>query len=160
MAKDNSPIRAKGIGKTAKRHDLDGTPGLQGSSLQYGDVSAMEAGQKAVQPTVNQPPSTPQSSPVPPTGGTPAPMVAPDPVAFAQKKLAGTINDGVAGGRIQMRERSNWLPFLERIAASPTSSGILQRAYIDRLSREMRAPIGGDVGIIRQREMDERLRNF
>lgn len=162
---ENSPIRPPGVGKTSKRHDLDGTPGLSNSSLQYGDVKALESGQASVKNTVgDRSYMVPQASPTPGQGAQQqagAQMVVPDPISFATQKLAGTAkSQGMAGGPLNTYDRKRWLPFLERIATSPTSSGVLQRAYIQRLSQEMNAPTGGQSAVLRQRDMDKRLREF
>lgn len=163
---ENSPIRPPGVGKTSKRHDLDGTPGLSNSSLQYGDVKALESGQASVQNTVGDrsymvPQATQQQQQMP--QGTPASsasMPIPDPVQFAAQKLKGTAANGMAGKPVQINDQKRWLPFLQRIATSPTSSGVLQRAYIQRLSNELNAPAGGGAAVIRQRDLDKRLREF
>ena len=87
---ENSPIRAKGVGKDAVRHDLDGTPGLSnGSSLVQGEVSELEQGQQTLQDT--QQAQTVQQNPVQQAPGAPAegPMAVPDAIQFAGQKIGG-----------------------------------------------------------------------
>lgn len=152
----NSQIRAKGVGKDAVRHDLDGTPGLtKGSSLQQGDVQKLERGQKVVQNTqatqTVQRAGTPQA-PEPQEG-----MEIPDAVRFAGQKIGGSL-EGAGEGIIEQKiDFSNWLPLLRRLAVSPTSSGILQRAFLKRMTIEMQRPLGTTAALIRQRDFDERL---
>ena len=150
---ENSPIQAKGVGKNAKRHDLDGTPGLD-SDLQQGEVQEMEAGQQAVQDTQSQ--QTITQPGVPPSQADAA-MSIPDPVEFAGDKIGGSLE---GAGQAPMGEKlnfSNWLPFLRRLSSSPTSSGILQRAFVKRMTEEMKRPTGTNTSLIRQRDFDNRL---
>ena len=156
----NSRIQAAGIGKTSKRHDLDGTPGLSaGSSLNQGEVSQLEQGQQVVsntqrsqQVTQAAPPSTPQpSSPE---------LIAPDPVQMAAGKIGGSL-DGAGAGPLEERiSFTNWLPLLRRLAVSPTSSGLLQKAFLKRITTEMNRPTGTKAALIRQRDFDNRLEQF
>jgi len=153
MPTHNSRTQAAGIGKDSKRHDLDGTPGLSGD-LQYGDVQKLEQGQKSVKNTVGGAQATAAASAAP-SGN----MSIPNPIDFAKQKVGGSL-DGAGQEIIDTPDFKRWLPFLQRIASSPTSSGILQRAYVDRLSREMSRPLGGSAAVIRQRDFDQRLREF
>ena len=156
---ENSQIRAKGVGKNAVRHDLDGTPGLAGSDLQQGEVSQLEAGQKAVQNT-QQAQQVQANAPQPPPAPGAGPMQVPDPVQFAMGKLGGGDLQGAGQQVLEQRDFSRWLPLLRKLAVSPTSSGILQRAYVERLSKEANRPLGGSATVIRQRDFDARLEQF
>ena len=155
---ENSPIRAKGVGKSAVRHDLDGTPGLAGSDLQQGEVSQLEAGQKAVQNTQQVQAAPTPTAPAPGEGANP--MQVPDPIQFAMGKLGGGNLQEAGQEVLEKRDFSRWLPLLRRLAVSPTSSGILQRAYVERLSKEANRPLGGSATVIRQRDFDTRLEAF
>jgi len=156
---ENSQIRAKGVGKNAVRHDLDGTPGLN-SDLQQGEVQQLERGQKTVQNTQQaqqvQAAGAPQAPPAPGAGA----MQVPDPVQFAGKKLGGGDLSGAGQQVLKQQDFSRWLPLLRRLSTSPTSSGILQRAYVKRLSMEDNRPLGGSATVIRQRDFDKRLEQF
>jgi len=112
---ENSPIQAKGVGKNSKRHDLDGTPGLD-SDLQQGEVQQLEAGQQAVQDTQSQ--QTVQAAPTPRAALPAQGMNVPDAVTFAGQKVGGNL-DGAGAGPLQQQEsRANWLPLLRRLAVS------------------------------------------
>lgn len=159
---ENSPIRSKGVGKNSKRHDLDGTPGLHGSDLQQGDVSQFEQGQKTVAatrgsqvlPTQDQ--QQPQRTPV---QRPDAQMPIPDPVSFAASKFGGNLQ-GAGTQALTPKQFDRWLPLLRRLSQSPTSSGILQRAYLARITAEMARPTGGKATVLRQRDFDKRLEEF
>jgi len=161
MTAHNSRIQAAGVGKDSKRHDLDGTPGLAGSDLQYGDVQKLEQGQKTLKNT-NQARDLPQSQAalVQSTAGPTPNIGVPDAITFAKQKLGGTSLEDAGRERIEVADFQRWMPFLERIASSPTSSGILQRAFVDRLSKELSRPLGGSAAVIRQRDFDKRLKDF
>ncbi len=157
----NSRIRNKGVGKDAKRHDLDGTPGLsEGSSLQQGDVQELEAGQQAVQDTQRAQSvtaaATPQAQPVADDGQ----FAAPDPVEFAGAKIGGNLAGAGTAPLENKISFTNWLPLLRRLAVSPTSSGLLQRAFVQRITQEMNRPTGTKAALIRQRDFDTRLEQF
>jgi hypothetical protein len=159
---ENSPIRAKGVGKSAVRHDLDGTPGLHDSDLQQGEVSEFEQGQKQVQNTQAQQ-ALSQAAPQgeAPRAALPGqPMAVPDAVTFAGQKVGGNLAGAGTAIQNQKISFSNWLPLLRRLAVSPTSSGILQRAFVTRMSQEIQRPTGGKASLIRQRDFDQRLEQF
>jgi len=124
---------------------------LTNSDLQYGDVQKLEQGQKAVKNTLNQAPN--QQAPASASFGVP------NPVDFATQKVGGSL-DGAGQEIIDVPDFKRWLPMMQRLASSPTASGILQRAYIARLSKEMNRPLGGSAAVIRQRDFDRRLRDF
>ena len=153
----NSQVRAKGIGKSAVRHDLDGTPGLQDSDLVQGEVSEFEQGQKSVQDTRSVSAVPAQQAPA---AQSTNPMQVPDPVEFAMSKLGGGNLQEAGQEVLEKRDFSRWLPLLRRLAVSPTASGLLQRAYVERISTEMNRPMGGSATVIRQRDFDTRLEAF
>ena len=152
----NSPIQAKGVGKDAKRHDLDGTPGLSdGSSLEQGEVSQLEQGQQAVENTQGQP--SVAAAPAPRAALPAEGMAVPDAVAFAGQKVGGNLAGAGAGPLEEKISFTNWLPLLRRLSVSPTSSGLLQRAFVKRMTQEMQRPTGTKAALIRQRDFDDRL---
>jgi len=158
---ENSPIQAKGVGKDAKRHDLDGTPGLSaGSSLEQGDVQQLEAGQQAVDNTQGAQSVSLAPPPVAPQSPGADPFAAPDPVEFAGNKIGGSLVGAGTGLLEEKISFTNWLPLLRRLSVSPTSSGLLQRAFVERMSQEMNRPTGTKAALIRQRDFDNRLEQF
>ena len=146
----NSPIQAKGIGKNSKRHDLDGTPGLSaGSSLQQGDVQAMEAGQSAVDNTQG----------VQGGGGAPLPaqaaeqsVRAPDPIDFATGKIGGNLQ--VPTQELTRINTAQWLPMVEKLAASNSASPLLRRAYVQMMARLQHEPFSGSTAVVDKRALD------
>ena len=152
--RENSQIQAKGVGKDSKRHDLDGTPGLD-SDLQQGEVQEMEAGQAAIQDTQSQQTVTAAAQP---RAQLPAQGVAvPDAIEFAGQKAGGTLQGAGAGPLQEKLSFSNWLPLLRRLSVSPTSSGLLQRTFVKRMTQEMQRPTGTKAALVRQRDFDDRL---
>lgn len=139
MAVQNSPIRNKGVGKDSKRHDLDGTPGLSGSDLQYGDIQKMEAGQRAVQNTRQMASGGGSAAPQPPQGGS-APLSAPDPLSFAKQKL-GRGQAAVPTQQFNNIDLGPWMPLAEKIATSKGASPMLKMAYLRMLDELNRQPI-------------------
>ncbi len=145
----NSQIRSKGVGKDSKRHDLDGTPGLsKGSSLQYGDVSQLQAGQKAVQNT--------QGGQAAGGGGGAAPagpVGIPDPVQFAGEKVGGETGQLPSAG-LQNYDVSEFLPLLTRLATG-NSSSLLKEAYMKMVANLAQRPwSGSQTTVINRRELD------
>lgn len=141
---DGRPPQASGVGKNAKRHDLEApaTPGLSGSDLQYGDVSMLEAGQ-AVAPIAKQVMAPAAPSPAGGRGGRagvrgggPGPA-APDPLEFATRKLGGTL-----GGRPETRKRRNMAGWSRLLQSMQTGnmSGALRAAMVEGISSAMRQP--------------------
>ncbi len=146
----NSQIRSKGVGKDSKRHDLDGTPGLSaGSSLNYGEVSQLQAGQKAVQNA-----QAGQTAGGSANGAAPAgPAGIPDPVQFAGEKVGGETGQLPSAG-IQNHDTSEFLPLLRRLAVG-NSSSILKQAYMEMVANLSRRPwSGNETAVINRRELD------
>lgn len=154
--RENSQIQAKGVGKNSKRHDLDGTPGLSaGSSLEQGEVQELERGQQVVEDT--QQAQTIAAAPAP-RAQLPAQGVAvPDAIEFAGQKVGGSLAGAGAGPLQEKLSFTNWLPLLRRLSVSPTSSGLLQRTFVKRMTQEMQRPTGTKAALVRQRDFDDRL---
>lgn len=142
IAPDGRPPRAKGVGKNARRHDLEApaTPGLHGSDLQQGDVQMMEQGQRvAPRPKRQQAAAGPaprQLSRQPnPAGGS---MDVPDPIQFAAGKLGGKVPTPDGGAR--KVDPAPWLPFIRELAMRPNTGGALAANYAQMLKRFRAAP--------------------
>ena len=145
----NSQIRAKGVGKNAVRHDLDGTPGLD-SDLQQGEVSQMEAGQQAVQNTQGQPAQDRGALPVQPAEQGIAP---PNPVDFALQKIGGDLQ--VPTQALNQINTAQWLPLLEKMAGSNEASPALRNQYVKMLSRLQQEPFSGSTAVVDKNELDD-----
>ena len=133
IAPDGRSPAPKGVGKRARRHDLERpkTPGLSDSSLQQGDVQALERGQ-SISPLPKQNQGAAQNrrskQALPARSRAGAGEAAPDPLTFLGDRLAGTLTS--TGGTVQQHEQANLLPILERLAQSTGASGLLSQAYI------------------------------
>lgn len=134
---DGRPAQAKGVGKDAKRHDLEGpkTPGL-GGDLQYGEVGAAEAaaaGMKKQQQPGRPRPSRQSQAPSPTQQGG---MSIPDPRGFMHDRLSRTLGGAPSTGVTPEPIRAEpWLPLLGQMATAPNSGGMLMSAYIESISR-------------------------
>jgi len=152
MAKQNSQIQAKGVGKNSKRHDLDGTPGLsEGSSLQQGDVQQLEAGVQAVQNTqgAQAQQSVERAQPAP------AGIDVPDPVSFAKERFGG--GSEVPQQTIQPLDTAEFMPMLRRLATG-NSSSILKQAYMDMVSNLQQRPwSGASTAVIDRQALDRNV---
>lgn len=134
IAPDGRSPAPKGVGKRARRHDLERpkTPGLSDSDLQQGDVEALERGQrisplpKRVQGSA-QNRRVRQALPARTRAGASGADV-PDPLAFLTDRLGGTLT-ATAGSAVQ-HEAANLIPILARLATSTGASGLLSQAYI------------------------------
>lgn len=151
---ENSPIRNKGVGKTSKRHDLDGTPGLSsGSSLQQGDVQQLEAGQQAVANTqVAQ-----GAGAAPSQQAQAAPVGAPDPMEFAKGKIGGDLQ--VPEQELSRLNTAQWIPLIEKLARSNAASPLLRRAYVQMLARLQNEPFSGSTAVVNKRELDRQVQD-
>ena len=148
----NSPIQAKGVGKDSKRHDLDGTPGLD-SDLQQGEVSQLEQGQKVVENTQGQ---ASAGQPLPQQAAS-GPVTAPDPVQFAESKIGGTLQAPTQ--TLSRINTAQWLPMMEKLARSNGASPLLRRAYVNMLARLQNEPFSGSTAVVDKRELDAQVNN-
>lgn len=137
---DGRPAQAKGVGKNAKRHDLErpATPGLHDSDLQKGDVQAMEQGQRIAPRQVQGPPTPPQSSTSQPTQQmgidrqNPGGMEVPDPIDFLAERNGQEFNIPVPQRHIDESKAMTWLPILRQLASGPGASSALVNAFINQ----------------------------
>jgi len=143
---DGRQARAPGVGKTARRHDLEQpkTPGLHGSDLQQGDVQELEAGQRQI--PIRQKPAPAARRPAA-GGNNPRRSRAaqssngggvPSPGDVARQRLGGTLNRNQARQAHQLIDGRPWLPILRQMANTPTTSGLLTSAYVAAGSEALR----------------------
>ena len=152
---DGRTPRAKGVGKNAKRHDLErpATPGITGTDLQYGEAKMLENGQKVApragaKRQVNA--SGQKAAPKQRRSAAPAGMAAaPDPLEMlAARKGGRRIGDDVPGGpRLDVEK---WSPLLREIARNPQVSGPLTTTIMQQLSNIARQPNSSSVTILDQ----------
>ncbi len=148
--------QAPGVGKTAKRHDLETpkTPGLTDSDLQQGDVQRLEAATQAV-PT--QRPPTPSSSSKPrrtTSGGGPE---APDPIDFIGGRGGGERFQGTGGGRIPLVDAGPWMPLIRTVAARPGAGGAVGAALVRLLTTQRSMPAQVQPTVLDRQELDADL---
>ena len=106
IAPDGRRPQAPGVGKNAKRHDLErpATPGLSNSDLQQGDVQRLEQAQRTA------PRAGGKKVQAPAQGGKPAKrrqgaqrgsgefsMATPDPIQMAGSRIGGQVPTSDAG---------------------------------------------------------------
>lgn len=156
---DGRPAQAPGVGKTAKRHDLEmpATPGLHGSDLQQGDVQALEQGQRiAPRAKKTQAPAAPKAARRQPTG-TAGPMEVPDPIQFASQRIGGNVPQPQPFSGVQF-DAQKWRPLLQSIAKNPNASGPLTTTIAAQLTNFSRQPSTAGVTVIDQNAAEEALR--
>jgi len=161
VAPDGRPPVAPGVGKTARRHDLEApaTPGLHDSDLQQGDVQRLEQSQRvAPRAKRNQPSAGPGSS-APKQRTTvngPPQEGVPDPLEFASKKIGGSGSILPDGGEVALNT-SRWKPLLMAIASDPTASGPLTTMIANYISTGGNVPQNPSLDVFPQHEMEEQL---
>ena len=147
IAPDGRSPKPKGVGKRARRHDLERpkTPGLSDSSLQQGDVQALERGQ-SISPLPKQNQGAAQNrrpSKQPGRRTRQDGSSSPDPLTFLSERLQGSRVPGAESSRVQT-DMNAMLPLLERLATATGASGLIAQAYITQL-----ANAGVDQGLVR-----------
>ena len=159
IAPDGRPPQTPGVGKNAKRHDLEApaTPGLHGSDLQQGDVSMLEQGQRvAPRPKRTQPAAAAQPRP---RGGQQAQggqMQVPDAIQFASQRIGGNV---VSPGSSGMRtvDTKAWMPLVEMMATPPNSGGSITSSLFSALQTFNRAPVVSQLSFVDLDEMDRTI---
>jgi hypothetical protein len=145
IAPDGRPPQPPGVGKNARRHDLErpATPGLHGTDLQQGDVQRLEAAQR-VAPRRQQPPAAPARAGGKGTSNphrrrtNPQSVGAPDPLEFAKQRIGGGAPTG--GGQTYYVDPSPWVPLVEAMALHPNSGGAMFANYSNLLRQFVRRP--------------------
>jgi len=162
---DGRPSQAKGVGKNAKRHDLERpkTPGLHDSDLQVGDVGMLERGQQAIPIGKRNQPSAQSRRPnarTAPQGPGGAQEDAPDPIDFLGSRLGNTLTGRTGDIQRESVDIRPWIPLLQMIASRPGSSGILGQALITQMGNLGRTVRGMDTPLIDLQDADARLEDF
>jgi hypothetical protein len=156
----NQP-QAPGIGRDAKRHDLEAgaTPGLGGpdkgpTDLQSGDVQELEQGQR-ISNKATQAPATAQRAksgkrPKPARGDTP-----PDAIDFfSRRSKQGTLPPR---GQTPEFDLGAWMPFLKELARNPNRSGPLATAIIQQLSNHGAQAAAGNVRVVDENALQKAI---
>lgn len=132
---DGRPPQAKGVGKNAKRHDLERPPPVHGSDLQYGDRKRLEQGMKTAPAQTQERGGAPQIArqTMERGGGTQtSSMQVPDAIDFLAKKNGSDFNPPQYERRIDASKAMTWLPILRRLASGPGASAALVNAFINQ----------------------------
>ena len=160
---DGRPPVAPGVGRTARRHDLEApaTPGLSDSDLQSGDVQRLENSQKvAPRRKRTQPPATGNA----PTrrrqgaqrGSREFSMAIPDPVEMAGGKIGGNIPTAADAQQVSV-DPAKWMPLMQFIAAAPNSSGPIAKGLVDMYVKHRNNPVVSKMNVIDLNELDRNL---
>ena len=163
-APDGRPSVVPGVGKTARRHDLEApaTPGLSGTDLQSGDVQALEQAQQiAPRPKRPKPLASRRVTPRGVQSGDRAKVTEsgeiPDPVEMAGRKIGGSVvgDDSLVEEPFDLEK---WRPLLQEIARNPNLSGPLTSTLMRQLQNIAQIPNTASVHVIDQNAMDVALR--
>ncbi len=147
-APDGRPPQAPGVGKTARRHDLERTPGAS-SDIPSGEVGQTQEGIKTA-------PIAPGKN----SAGTTGPVQTenrgkleiPDAIDFAGKRAGQGI--GLTGsGEQEPLDMDQWLPLLRALGAKPKRSGPLAAALLQQLANANNTPGAGRVRVIDENQI-------
>lgn len=157
------PPQAPGVGKTAKRHDLErpATPGLQNSDLQQGDVSRLESAQKTA--PIGKRTQAPargerrgQRRAGVKRGRQQFGLDVPDPIEMAAQRSGGGVPAPASAAR--EFDPQPWMPLLMRMASSPNAGGGLTAAVTELVASARRKPLVGQANMIDLNELDNTVR--
>jgi hypothetical protein len=78
----------------------------------------------------------------------------PHPVDFAKKRFGGTLSQPSPSGVARL-DPAPWIPFLEKLAASPSASSGLTAAFIAQFSNMMRQSSAPTSHVIDMQALDD-----
>ncbi len=148
-APDGRQPSAPGVGKTARRHDLERVPPLADSDLQSGDVQRLEAGQKIAAGAAPQKNSAGTTGPV--QSENRGNLEIPDAIDFAGQRAGQGI--GIQGQGQAPLDMDQWLPLLRALAANPKRSGPLATALLQQLANANNTPGAGRVRVVDENQI-------
>ena len=160
IAPDGRPPVAPGVGKTARRHDLEApaTPGITDSDLQQGDVQQLEAAQKvAPRKKRTQPPARGKSGTPQRQGRPNGQMEVPDPIEMASGKVGGQNPAILNPGGQRLVDPGPWVPLLRNLATRPNSGGAIAATLTDMLRQYAQRPVVPSAYFIDMNDMDEQI---
>lgn len=162
---DGRPSQAKGVGRDAKRHDLElpATPGLHDSDLQSGDVQRLTQAQRvSPRPKRNQPPAQPGARRRRSGGAAPQSDqrvgAVPDPMELAKERLGGTL--GGPPSQLENVDIGKWVPLLQQLTRTPGSGGVLRSAVINQISNLARKPVTSTVSVLDVQDLESQAADF
>ena len=158
---DGRPPKAKGIGKTARRHDLEApaTPGVGNSDMQHGDAQRLEAAQRAA-PRAKKQNASGRTGGQRRTGRQPQqtanPMQVPDPIEMAAERSGGKPFSTASGNAMEV-DPTPWMPLMEQMASAPNTGGTLTAMMLEQFSNMRRRPLATQPRLIDLNEIDDIL---
>lgn len=157
---DGRPPQAKGIGKTARRHDLEApaTPGVGQSDMQQGDRKRLEAAQR-VAPRPKKRNASGQTG-APPSKRRRSPqgsVETPDPIDMASSRPGKPFDSSAATAPGPLVNPEPWMPMIRQMAINPNSSGAISEAYVRLLTARRQRTIGPSVNVVDTGELDDIL---
>ena len=155
IAPDGRPAQAPGVGRNAKRHDLEGpAPRLHDTDLQQGEVAAAQQQSRDISRKQRQAPAkTPPRRQGARRASGQFSMEVPDPIEMAASRdLTAHEGDGTT-----TVDATAWVPLLEQLASVPGSSGGLTGMLLDQLSGYRNRPTVSVAGVIDLNMLDDML---
>ena len=155
---DGRPPKAKGVGKTARRHDLEAQPGVGNTDLQHGDRQRIEAAQK-VAPRPKKQAASGRTGGQRRTARQPqgnAQMQVPDPIEMAAERGGGKPFASASGEKMEI-DPTPWIPLMEQIANAPNTGGTLTAMMLEQFSNMRRRPLATQPRLIDLNEIDDIL---
>jgi hypothetical protein len=114
-------------------------------------VQQFEAGQQAVDNTQ----AAQQGGAALPQQPQDAAVTAPDALEFAKGKVGGSLE--VPTQELSRINTAQWIPLIEKLARSNSSSPLLRRAYVQMLARLQNEPFSGSTAVVDKRELDQQV---
>ena len=157
---DGRPPKAKGVGKTARRHDWEApaTPGVGNSDMQHGDRQRLEQAQQAA-PRAKKQAASGRTGGQRRTQRQPqrnAQMQVPDPIEMAAERGGGKPFAPASGEKMEI-DPTPWLPLMEQMANAPNMGGSLTAMMLEQFSNMRRRPLATQPRLIDLNEIDDIL---
>ncbi len=153
---DGRPAQAPGVGKTAKRHDLEKprtVPPLSGSDLQSGDVQRLQQAQKVA--PIKKGNRASKGGGATTEQRQQSDVEIPDAIDFAGERSGQGI--GSTNQAPEPLDRTQWLPLLQALARNPKRSGPLATALLAQLSNITNTPSAGRVRVVDENAIQEAI---
>jgi len=159
VAPDGRPPQAKGVGKTARRHDLEApaTPGILGSDLQHGDAQRLEAAQRAAPRPKKQNGGGQRSAPKRRRSSASSGAEVPDPIEFAASRPGKPFDSTATGAPGPPVDPEPWMPMIRQMALHPQAGGAISGAYMRLLQARRQRPQGPTMSVMDLQELDDIL---
>ena len=160
---DGRPPKAKGVGKTARRHDLEApaTPGVGNSDMQHGDRQRLEAAQQAAPRAKKQAASGRtggQTRSAPKRRRKAAGTTdVPDPIEMAASRTGKDFDPSATVQPGPPVDPAPWMPMIREMAIDPGAGGAIANAYIRLLTARRQRPVGPSVSVVDIQQLEDIL---